>query len=492
MGLIDVIIRYKTQGLKKATKEVDALTESQEKQQAQQKKSNKETEKSVPRLNSVADALDQMGLTGAASLFSVGEGVNELSGGLRGIKGAIAAAGIGLFIVLVSQAAEAIKELIEFNSEAARTLRRLAAESYTLTNDIIQQQAQLQRFKLKNAETTRESLIEEFNMRADILTNQIKENDLSLKKAETTEEINRLSSEYLKLLEDADTLALQRSIALAELEKKNEDDRLAAIKERKRKMWELYNTQMDAAKKAHALEDLLAEQRADQLEAASREREASREEDQRKAIESAIAGLEEIQDFATEDLEAEDEILFDKRAAALVKWEQFKYEQKKKGVDAEKQLEEMRVGIASEGISAIANLSSAVTNDAKKAFNIQKAAQVAETIIGTYSAAQKAYNSQLTVPSPDAPIRAAVAAGVSIAQGLARVAAIRKTTFDGGGGGTPGGGGGSAPRTQFLVPTTQAPQTGQTEAAPVQAYVVGQEITNQQALDSELRHRSRL
>lgn len=69
---------------------------------------------------------------------------------------------------------------------------------------------------------------------------------------------------------------------------------------------------------------------------------------------------------------------------------------------------------------------------ARRAFNIQKALSLAETVISSYSAAQKAYASQLTIPSPDAPIRAAVAAGVAVAAGLARAKAISKQQFDGG------------------------------------------------------------
>ena len=53
-----------------------------------------------------------------------------------------------------------------------------------------------------------------------------------------------------------------------------------------------------------------------------------------------------------------------------------------------------------------------------------KAFAMAATTIDTYLAAQKAYTSQLAIPTPDAPVRAGVAAGVAIAQGLARVAKI--------------------------------------------------------------------
>lgn len=62
-------------------------------------------------------------------------------------------------------------------------------------------------------------------------------------------------------------------------------------------------------------------------------------------------------------------------------------------------------------------------------FGESKAIAIAETLVSTYFSAQKAYASQLTVPTPEAPIRARVAAGIAIAQGLARVAAIKNTNI---------------------------------------------------------------
>lgn len=79
---------------------------------------------------------------------------------------------------------------------------------------------------------------------------------------------------------------------------------------------------------------------------------------------------------------------------------------------------------------------------AGKNAKLQKAFAVAETTIATYQAAQQAYLSQLALATPDAPIRAAVAAGIAIASGLARVAAIVAVNEKGGGGGSVGGGGG--------------------------------------------------
>jgi len=103
---------------------------------------------------------------------------------------------------------------------------------------------------------------------------------------------------------------------------------------------------------------------------------------------------------------------------------------------------------------------------AKKAFDRQKAAQIAGALMTTYSSANSAYQSQfLPVPDPSSPVRGAIAASAAIFAGLANVNKIRQQKFEaatlaggGSGGGYDGaGGGGEAPllapaNTNTLVP----------------------------------------
>jgi myosin heavy subunit len=128
----------------------------------------------------------------------------------------------------------------------------------------------------------------------------------------------------------------------------------------------------------------------------------------------------------------------------------------------------------------------------KKAFNVKKAAAIATTTIETYQAAQSAYASQMTIPTPDAPIRAAISAGIAIAQGLVRVASISKTKFQGGGGGASGGGGGgggsvpspSTPANFNIVGNSNTNQLMEgLNNNPVQAFVVSGAVTTAQSLD---------
>jgi hypothetical protein len=169
-----------------------------------------------------------------------------------------------------------------------------------------------------------------------------------------------------------------------------------------------------------------------------------------------------------------------------------------KAVEDYKKAKEQEVQLTLQGLTAIQGLADAFagksTESQKRAFQIKKAASLAQATIETYQAAQSAYASQMTIPTPDAPIRANIAAAIAIASGLARVAVIAKTKFEGGGstatggggGGNLGtftqGGGGQPPQgltaqntvTQLNPDGTVASQ-GQRQAAPMKAYVVESE-----------------
>ena len=88
---------------------------------------------------------------------------------------------------------------------------------------------------------------------------------------------------------------------------------------------------------------------------------------------------------------------------------------------------------AATGFDLVGDLANAFSKDneksQKKAFEINKVAAIAETTVTTYLAAQKAYASQINPLDPTSPVRAAVAAGLAITAGIARIAAISKTQF---------------------------------------------------------------
>ena len=128
----------------------------------------------------------------------------------------------------------------------------------------------------------------------------------------------------------------------------------------------------------------------------------------------------------------------------------------------------------------------------KKAFEIQKAVNIANATIDTYKAATGAYASLSGIPVVG-PVLGAAAAAAAIAAGLVNVKNIASQKFEGGGS-TPsptpapsggGGGGGGVITPNFnVVGNAQAtnPLAG-LGSQPLQAYVVSGEVTSAQSLD---------
>ena len=134
---------------------------------------------------------------------------------------------------------------------------------------------------------------------------------------------------------------------------------------------------------------------------------------------------------------------------------------------------------------------------AKKRFKTEKALRISVAIIDTASSALKAYASQLSVPTPDAPFRAAAAAAVATALGLAQVAMISKQQFVGsasaspaGLGGTTGSGGGVQAPDFNIVGASQTNQIAEAIQGklqtPIKAYVVSKDVSTAQEMDRNI------
>jgi hypothetical protein len=220
-----------------------------------------------------------------------------------------------------------------------------------------------------------------------------------------------------------------------------------------------------------------------------------------KRIADTIAIAQFEQDADMEAFNAELDRLKKQKEAA-----EAKDKLRKEDLDKEKayrqQLQDLATDSALGTISALKELNAIFDADnkeaAQKAFNRNKALSIAETLVSTYVAAQKAYASQLTL-TPDSPIRAAIAAGVAVAGGLARVAAISAQKFnaDSPSTSTPStpsaGGGGGGGSQQIQAPQFNiVGQSGTNQLAagigaqfdqPLRAYVVGGEVSTAQELE---------
>jgi len=137
----------------------------------------------------------------------------------------------------------------------------------------------------------------------------------------------------------------------------------------------------------------------------------------------------------------------------------------------ERQARDARLSLAAGAMGALSQL---LAQGGRRAFEASKALAIAQTVLSTYAAAQKAYESQLAIPTPDAPARAAAAAAIAVAQGMARVMAIQRQHYGGaaaasaavGGGGAPATPGGMATRAGYGMPQPVGAQ--QQAAQPVQ------------------------
>jgi len=129
-----------------------------------------------------------------------------------------------------------------------------------------------------------------------------------------------------------------------------------------------------------------------------------------------------------------------------------------------------------------------------------KGIAIAQTTIDTYFAAQKAYLSQIIPADPTSVVRGYIAAAVSIAGGLARVAAIARTNPRGSGGGSiPSGGGSSAPPPPMIAPASNATRltngnepviTRSLDVKENRVYVLEKDITSTQGRVDNIRNQA--
>jgi hypothetical protein len=135
--------------------------------------------------------------------------------------------------------------------------------------------------------------------------------------------------------------------------------------------------------------------------------------------------------------------------------------------------------------AALLNSASQLAGKSTKA---GKALAVASTTISTYSATQRAYESQIIPGDPTSVPRAVLAGAAALAAGLARVKQILAVKVAGVSGGSAPSGGGRTFDFNLVGSTGQDQLAqavgGQFSQGPVQAYVVSSQMTSQQQLDN--------
>jgi hypothetical protein len=317
----------------------------------------------------------------------------------------------------------------------------------------------------------------------------------------------QIQDEKLKLVEDENAKAQMLAIAAAE-ERIKEVEKTTADEKQKAELIKLIrenlNNELDALDEEYYAKQNAAKAEADKLRIeqenayldqieqiqelnfqnslTEQQREIQAVNDKYFALETAAQGNAEQMAIIEEAKNAE----IDKINAT---YEQKEAERRKKNRD-------FAIEMALSSLSTISNLTELFGKKnekaAKRAFQVNKAAQLASAVISTYQSATSAYASQFVPPDPTSPVRGAIAAGVAVAAGLANVAKIASQKFEGGGssgggGGSSAGAGGGGPQMaapQFnTIGTSGINQLATLQQQPTKAYVVSGEVTSAQSLD---------
>lgn len=366
---------------------------------------------------------------------------------------------------LLGKAAEAQAEALTAGLDAELTAAQNVKVALVMNTQGVEAGAKLTKKYLEENAKESKKLAEE---RAKILTEESKR---ILLRAETIEKENKIISKSEK--ETNDYLTEQRKAA-AEKAKELRDKELEAQKAKLEAEKKLAEDRAAFLLEQEALDEIRQEQAY-----------ARRLEEEAKMLEEELA----IEQAARERREAEE------AAEELRQEERFKREQERRARN-----KEFAFKTAQDTLSLISAISELYgqkgEKQAKKAFEIQKAASIASAVISTYQSAVSAYQSQFVpIPDPSSPIRGAVAAGIAVATGLANVAKIASQKFEGGGSPAGGGGGGvdvPSPAGGGSVITPNFNIVGNAQATnplaglggqPIQAYVVSGEVTTAQSLD---------
>lgn len=407
------------------------------------------------------------------AIKAVNSGFINMIKTLNGVKIALAATGIGAIVAVIGLFGEQIGELFDKLKEKFKGF----TDSIGLT-----------KFAAREAIKEQEALVDSLNRELAVMEARgDSESALFKQRLKIAEEEAKLEEQRLAILsESEDGYPAQQKAALdasnniivtKEQENKRlrdlEKERVKNREEVNKQLFDLQAQEIQANKdRLQQLTDLQKQYQADSKDNVKadfllRFNELSEQfKQERELLENAL-DMELITEAEYDKLQLEQDASHQKRRREL----ELQYLNNR--LDQQQKLVE-------ETFSIITNLTDAFTsNQAKQSeeyFKVQKAFNIAQVLIDTYFAAQKAYNSQMTL-TPDSPIRATIAAAAAVASGLARVAAIKRTEFNR-----------SAPQTSFgqqsiqsaTIRSSSLPQTGDILTQNRKVYVLEGDITRTQ------------
>ena len=311
-----------------------------------------------------------------------------------------------------------------------------------------------------------------------------------------TEETLKLQEELLTLNEDVLNSENQLAINTLNNNKKKTDSYKEHLNEKKRAD-EKYEADAQKALEDEINEEIALQQKLDEIQRENEDRFRTEQENEVLLVEEKY---DTLQAMAFGNAEALEQIEIARLNELNDVKQKFAEEEvaieEKKGLDIEdikERNKQFAIDSAFETLDLISNITELFgkkgEKQAKKAFKVQKAAQIATTLGTTYLSATQAYASQfLPLPDPSSPVRGGIAAGLAVAAGLANVAKIASQKFEGGGATGSTSVGGSIPDAPSapnfnVVGDSGVNQLASLQQQPTKAFVVSGDVTTAQALD---------
>lgn len=433
-------------------------------------------------LNDSTRSLSGSGIERASAGFSqLGEGLRNLDFdkvkvGLTAIKSALAATGVMLIVQAVTYLIENFKELSQGSGFLAKALRFVGdiitdiGEKITFVTDLL---------GITNSELDKmsEAIVENANKAKEALANQTAEYDrqISIAKASGKSAVDLEKAKQQAVI-DTNKALIEQTIAyvrsggvLTEEQNKLLTEQLNAIKNAKTQQ-----TVIEIEDNKNKVE--LAKKHNEELAKLREERQKEEEHARQMAIEAQmsddaqaayLANLEAQAQARIDAFNAEQEqlnqlnVYYDE--VRRLKKEKDDEEELKRIQELELQKRDIQVEETKQGLMATQALSEAYfafrlrsvekgsaeeQKIAKKAFEINKALQLATATISGIQSVQNAFTTAAASPVTTVfPAYPFVQAGIAGAFALANIAKIAASKFEGGGGGSisTGGGGAAAP-----------------------------------------------
>ena len=329
-------------------------------------------------------------------------------------------------------------------------------------------------YRLKKLGADTDSALSEQEAKIEELRNSILDSENQIK-------INAIQNSKERADANKDLLRQIKDEQIKQIADQQERELAALAESLKRQKQDVENTKANQKQKGILINELTQTYEIERLAIIQKYADAEAEKRRKISEERTQIQAKTLADINKKE-EKSQNYLFDLQAQAFAK----QLELDKKEKERIKQLNEYRVQAVKDGLQTISNLAELFAGKSekqqKRAFQVQKAVNIANAVIDTYKAANTALASS---PPPFNYIAMAAA----ITAGLVNVKKIASQQFQSSSSSSGGGGTPSAPEVAQAAPqfntigSSGINQLAQLQQQPVQAYVVSGEVTSAQALD---------